>query len=53
MPNSASCMHTKKINDAYGSEQKHNCDGYVVLWKVWGKSGRYLEDCECECHKNY
>jgi hypothetical protein len=50
MPITATCTQAKRINDSYGGKQRHNCEGYVVLWKVWGKIGRYLEDCECECH---
>lgn len=45
----AACKHSQKIETNYGNNN-HMCEGYVVRWKVWGVSGRHLEDCECKCH---
>jgi hypothetical protein len=49
MPITATCKHGQKIESNYGNNN-HMCSGTVIRWKVWGVSGRYLEECECYCH---
>jgi hypothetical protein len=50
MPITATCKQGQKIEGNYGNNN-HMCNGTVIRWKVWGVSGRYLEECECQCHE--